>query len=372
MSQLPNNNSNSSNSSSSSNREDSDDEIPINLFLRRNQNLLPSLTQNHTDNEERKEDYNSNFSSIFSNIDMFINSNLRSRTPHLNRCHHVNDDFTFCNRRRMATQTVCLQHYNERMTQRRNLYGNNENQNAPMPVDETENNNMNVPIIEENEQNEEVQNEEVQSSNISELESLLSIRPLRLPPRINVTELPNLPPLEEVPEVPPPLVRQDAVVFEDNNPLQELLEDIIPIARRVPPNLDDIIRRRAISSRYRRRASQPILVEENSEHNYCLLCENFVVKPWVELKCKHKYHLNCFVIDNTTDEHTLQIKECCNKCNKKIIYEQEEYDCSICLEKIIDHKILSNLPCDHKFHLHCIEQWRVMNKNTCPLCRTEF
>lgn len=329
---------------------------------------LPNNSSSH--NEERKENEHDN---IFSD-------SLRSRTPIQNRCHHIYNDFTFCNRRRMTTQRVCLQHYNELMIQTRNL---NENQNAPMAVDESEETNMNVeeenetiPIVEEN--------VEEQPSNISELENLLSIRPLRLPSILHresdvsvdnnesIDELLTLPPLEEVLEVPPPLVRQDAVVFESNNVLDQMLSNIIPLSRRIPQSLDDIIRRRAVSSRYRRRVSQPVLVEENPEYDYCLLCENFVVKPCVELRCKHKYHLNCFIIDNSNEKHQIELKEKCNKCDKKIIYEQEEYDCSICLEKIIDHKILSNLPCEHKFHLHCIEQWRVMNKNTCPLCRTEF
>jgi len=126
-------------------------------------------------------------------------------------------------------------------------------------------------------------------------------------------------------------------------------------------------------------ASNNIVSNITSEIEYkeddtklCLLCDNFVEHPFVELKCKHKYHLNCFIIDNSNEDDKIELKEKCTKCNNNILYDQIEHECSICLEKIIDHKILYNLKCNHKFHIHCIQQWKNMNKNTCPLCRKPF
>ncbi|XP_060190980.1 E3 ubiquitin-protein ligase RDUF2-like [Lycium barbarum] len=45
--------------------------------------------------------------------------------------------------------------------------------------------------------------------------------------------------------------------------------------------------------------------------------------------------------------------------------------CSICLEELEVNKEVSELPCNHFFHKHCIVPWLKKN-NTCPLCRYEL
>ena len=42
--------------------------------------------------------------------------------------------------------------------------------------------------------------------------------------------------------------------------------------------------------------------------------------------------------------------------------------CSICLEMINEGETCANLPCDHIFHLSCIERW-CTSHNSCPMCR---
>lgn len=53
----------------------------------------------------------------------------------------------------------------------------------------------------------------------------------------------------------------------------------------------------------------------------------------------------------------------------------EDSECSICLEDINKRKnndfIIMILPCNHKFHLICIQEWFKMKLN-CPLCRAVF
>ena len=264
----------------------------------------------------------------------------------MNRCHYIDENFNYCNRRRMATQNYCFEHHSESLLPMRNLTAS---RNAPYPEYR--------PLPENSSDLEHRQAEN--SNNQEEIDES--------EPQPNNNDLPPL--IEEVlpiPVIPPLLIRENAVVLDN--------EEEDPILNAMS-SLTEVIRRRAISSR-NRRSSVPFRlpeprVEENPENSLCLLCENYVVKPWVELKCNHRYHLNCFIIDNS-NEKTFELKKNCNKCNKKITFEQEEYQCAICLEKIIDHKVLSNLPCEHKFHLLCIEQWKVMNKNTCPLCRTRI
>ena len=246
----------------------------------------------------------------------------------INRCQYINEDFNYCNERRLDGQRYCFYHYTE----------------------------INIPNDDEQE---EVNNEEsVNNQNIENEEEII-LNPIRenQEEENNIEEF-NLNPISENDE-------EDRIFYAMNN-------------------LSDIIRRRAISSRNRHNRHNRIIqnvllnnnretkIKENTEYDFCLLCDNYVVKPNVELSCSHKYHLNCFIIDNSNQNNGFDLKEKCNKCSKKISYEQEEIQCPICLENIIDHKVLSNLPCEHKFHILCIQQWIVMNKNTCPLCRKSF
>ena len=51
--------------------------------------------------------------------------------------------------------------------------------------------------------------------------------------------------------------------------------------------------------------------------------------------------------------------------------EQLTNECTICLEEFSTRQICITLPCDHKFHSHCITEW--LHKDlTCPNCRVEL
>ena len=51
--------------------------------------------------------------------------------------------------------------------------------------------------------------------------------------------------------------------------------------------------------------------------------------------------------------------------------EQLTNECTICLEEFSPRQICITLPCDHKFHSHCITEW--LHKDlTCPNCRVEL
>ena len=45
----------------------------------------------------------------------------------------------------------------------------------------------------------------------------------------------------------------------------------------------------------------------------------------------------------------------------------ENVECAICLESICEQHPVRNFPCEHMFHLHCIDKW-LKNHSTCPLC----
>lgn len=42
--------------------------------------------------------------------------------------------------------------------------------------------------------------------------------------------------------------------------------------------------------------------------------------------------------------------------------------CSICLSSFVVMDTSSHLPCNHLFHLHCIQAW-LAKSATCPVCR---
>jgi len=49
---------------------------------------------------------------------------------------------------------------------------------------------------------------------------------------------------------------------------------------------------------------------------------------------------------------------------------KEEQQCSICLEHFRQGELLTQLPCDHFFHVDCIAKW-FQRSAQCPLCRSE-
>ena len=51
--------------------------------------------------------------------------------------------------------------------------------------------------------------------------------------------------------------------------------------------------------------------------------------------------------------------------------EQLTNECTICLEEFSPRQICITLPCNHKFHSHCITEW-LHKELTCPNCRVEL
>lgn len=46
--------------------------------------------------------------------------------------------------------------------------------------------------------------------------------------------------------------------------------------------------------------------------------------------------------------------------------------CPVCMEDIMKNRGTRTLGCEHTFHNACLEQWKAMGKNTCPICRKLF
>ena len=51
-----------------------------------------------------------------------------------------------------------------------------------------------------------------------------------------------------------------------------------------------------------------------------------------------------------------------------VLGKDEGEECAICLDLMFNTKVVRT-PCNHTFHLLCIEQ-QLLGNQTCPLCRT--
>jgi len=46
-------------------------------------------------------------------------------------------------------------------------------------------------------------------------------------------------------------------------------------------------------------------------------------------------------------------------------------ECAICLEEFQVNEGVANLPCNHLFHIACVQEW-FKNNTTCPICRNNL
>ena len=76
-------------------------------------------------------------------------------------------------------------------------------------------------------------------------------------------------------------------------------------------------------------------------------------------------HLHQTLYIAEVNEAKLTIKE--PKETKEVPYAMEL--CAICHEE--DRVVRHTLPCNHRFHLHCITRW-LRNNDTCPMCRMDL
>ncbi|AED91576.1 unnamed protein product [Arabidopsis thaliana] len=51
------------------------------------------------------------------------------------------------------------------------------------------------------------------------------------------------------------------------------------------------------------------------------------------------------------------------------LYKDDDIKCSICQEEYVDGDELGTIPCQHMYHVSCVQQWLRM-KNWCPICKT--
>ena len=70
---------------------------------------------------------------------------------------------------------------------------------------------------------------------------------------------------------------------------------------------------------------------------------------------------------------TLKIIEMFKKCFKNLKIKSKKYisddelHCTICIEDVLKNEYYKELPCNHKFHTKCIDEW-LERKEICPNC----
>jgi hypothetical protein len=57
-----------------------------------------------------------------------------------------------------------------------------------------------------------------------------------------------------------------------------------------------------------------------------------------------------------------------NLLTDKMLAEGGLTECAICLEEFQKNDGVANLPCNHLFHISCVQEW-FKNNTTCPICR---
>ena len=58
----------------------------------------------------------------------------------------------------------------------------------------------------------------------------------------------------------------------------------------------------------------------------------------------------------------------------KELVEELDWDCELCGEIILslDHEFLIALKCNHTFHFACLEKFRNIKGNQCPICKKGY
>ncbi len=62
-----------------------------------------------------------------------------------------------------------------------------------------------------------------------------------------------------------------------------------------------------------------------------------------------------------------------NKLKERLLQEDLNEECSICLEDLFKNCKIIILDCNHTYHSECIKEWLLRDKdNGCPLCRNNI
>ncbi|KAF3773437.1 E3 ubiquitin-protein ligase [Nymphaea thermarum] len=131
-------------------------------------------------------------------------------------------------------------------------------------------------------------------------------------------------------------------------------------------------------------ASASVVVDDKEA--WCPMClEEFGANGDVsEMPCGHRYHVDC--ITNWLENHNtcplcrflMPMEEnkstdgviliALDEASASVVVDDKEAWCPVCLEEFGANDEVSEMPCEHRYHIDCIMKW-LEKHNTCPLCR---
>ncbi|ADM11791.1 zinc finger domain-containing ubiquitin ligase [Encephalitozoon intestinalis ATCC 50506] len=84
----------------------------------------------------------------------------------------------------------------------------------------------------------------------------------------------------------------------------------------------------------------------------------------------YEIQINFDVFDASAEAPVTATKESLKKSNVvKAVEADEACECTICMSNFSTNQKLRVLPCDHRFHVGCVDKWLLGHSNKCPICR---
>jgi len=85
----------------------------------------------------------------------------------------------------------------------------------------------------------------------------------------------------------------------------------------------------------------------------------------------YEIQINFDILDGSSEMPVTATKESLDKSAIVKAGEGDEaQECTICMCSFARKQKLRMLPCEHKFHMKCVDKWLLGHSNKCPVCRT--
>lgn len=85
----------------------------------------------------------------------------------------------------------------------------------------------------------------------------------------------------------------------------------------------------------------------------------------------YEIQINFDILDGVSERPVTATEESLKKSKVvRATMADESCECGICMSSFVKCQKLRMLPCDHRFHVRCVDKWLLGHSNRCPVCRT--